>query len=117
MLKHHLCNEADYAQFYPIQNHSEGQLYEIKNDENRGFYCLDWDENEPFEIYGTENDDNYQRLEFLLIPCNSKWTDTGPLDFPSGASNQGQECEERLEEQARYIGSSQILFLVNQAQF
>ena len=64
MLDAHICTESDYAEFNPIQEASAGILEEIKADPDRGFYCLDWDESEPFEIYGNENDDNYQRLEF-----------------------------------------------------
>ena len=29
-------------------------------------YCIDWDEDEdPFDILGTENDDEYARLEVV----------------------------------------------------
>ena len=34
--------------------------------------CLDKPDeaNEDILLYGTENNDNYQRLEILLLPCN-----------------------------------------------
>ena len=35
-------------------------------------FCLDWQENEDFVIYGREVDNNYQRLEVLMLPCNYK---------------------------------------------
>ena len=32
--------------------------------------CLDWNDEEPFEIIGSDIDDDYTRLEVNLVPCN-----------------------------------------------
>ena len=52
-------------------------LSEIKTDLQRDFFCLDWNDSEPFEIYGSELEDNYQRIEIILTPCNSVKTELG----------------------------------------
>ena len=44
LLKYHMCTDADYAEFYPIQKNSALLLKEIREDPDRGFYCLDWNE-------------------------------------------------------------------------
>lgn len=86
-LDYKVCDEADYAQFYPIQEQSRSLLEEIKADPNRDFYCIDWDEDEPFTIYGSEIDEVYQRLEVILMPCNSRYDDLGEM-----ASQVSQDC-------------------------
>ena len=45
-------------------------LKSIKEDPDRGLFCIDWDDDNPFEITGYEFDDNYTRLEIVLVPCN-----------------------------------------------
>ena len=35
-----------------------------------GFMCIDWDVEHPYLIYGHEYDNNHQRLEAILTPCN-----------------------------------------------
>ena len=42
---------------------------QIKADEERGFVCIDWTK-EDFKIYGLETDENYSKLEAILVPCN-----------------------------------------------
>lgn len=116
LLQAHLCTEADYAEFYPIQDTYVQTLNEIKSDPERGFFCLNWtDTNEPFVIYGTENDDNYQRFELVLMPCNSVSSDVGPLQ--GDLAEISPECHESLDEQARYIGKSHLLLLFDQVLF
>lgn len=43
-----------------------------KTDPNRNLLCIDWDEiGDDIEIYGNWRDaSKYQRLEFVLTPCN-----------------------------------------------
>ena len=43
-----------------------------KNDPNRNLFCIDWDElGDELEIYGNWRDaSKYQRIEFVLTPCN-----------------------------------------------
>ena len=37
---------------------------------DQGFFCIEWDDASPFVIYGREFDENYQRLEAIMTPCN-----------------------------------------------
>ena len=32
--------------------------------------CLEWNDEDPLEIKGNELDDDYTRLEVVLLPCN-----------------------------------------------
>ena len=59
-------------------------LEQIKSDPERDFFCLDYNDDDPFTVYGDENDDNYQRLELLFLPCNSIALDTGILEGDLG---------------------------------
>ena len=42
-------------------------------------YCIDWEgeDVEPIEIYGNEKNDEYQRVELVLVPCNYLHTHLG----------------------------------------
>ena len=75
ILPHHICNEEDYAEFFPISPKSAILMKEIQDDPNRDFYCIDWNADESIEVYGNENEANYQRLEVILMPCNNLKTD------------------------------------------
>ena len=33
-------------------------------------FCLEWNDEDPLEIKGNELDDDYTRLEVVLLPCN-----------------------------------------------
>ncbi len=55
----------------------EDQLAVIKGDPERGMYCLDRNQLEGIEIYGDEKNQNYARLEILLLPCNYLHTELG----------------------------------------
>ena len=39
-------------------------------DPERGMFCLDWVDSDPIEIIGSEFDEDYTRLEVVLLPCN-----------------------------------------------
>lgn len=41
-------------------------------------YCFDWtDDVEPILIYGNEKNDEYSRVELVLVPCNYVHTRLG----------------------------------------
>ena len=66
------CLPEDWASFPPPAEESEGLFKQYMTDPDRDLFCLDWNgmKNE-MEIWGIEDDqNNYQRLEFLLVPCN-----------------------------------------------
>ena len=46
--------------------------------EGRGMYCIDI--NDELEIIGNENDDDYARLDIVLLPCNYIHTMLGYTD-------------------------------------
>ena len=86
-------------------------LKEIREDPERGFFCLDWSNDvEPFIIYGSEMEDNYQRIEAILTPCNSIKTELGDHE---GFDVIDQDCNPSLEAQKAYMRESQVLLLVN----
>ena len=33
-------------------------------------FCLDWNDNDPFELFGTLQEDDFVRLEIIVNPCN-----------------------------------------------
>ena len=33
-------------------------------------FCFDWKADEPIELIGDSHDDDYTRLEVLVVPCN-----------------------------------------------
>ena len=72
ILGYHICTEDDWAEFTPPSRGSADGWESIKNDPKRGMFCLDDpDEGEEEHIvYGNENNENFQRIEVVLLPCN-----------------------------------------------
>ena len=58
---------------------------------------------------GDEGEDNYQRLDIVLVPCNYMHT-----SFGWDKDSIHPECEPKLSDQAKYLGPSHWLMLVNQ---
>ena len=56
--------------FAPPSRGHEDSFAMVKDDPKRGFFCLDSDSFYDIELYGNENNANYQRLEISLVPCN-----------------------------------------------
>ena len=52
-------------------------MKKIKEDPDRGMYCFDQAEMEGLEIYGDEKNENYAKLEVMLLPCNYLHTELG----------------------------------------
>ena len=42
----------------------------MQEDPDRGMFCIDWNDENPIEILGREQDTDYTRIEFILVPCN-----------------------------------------------
>ena len=60
-------------------------------------FCLDY--SDDILIYGNEKNDEYQRLEIKLVPCNylhTQWGYTGDSIH--------SECEHDLDQQIQYLG-------------
>ena len=71
--------------------------------------CVEWTDENPFEIFGYEHEDEYSRLEVVLLPCNYLHTQLGYED-----DSIHPECIGDLESQIQYVGPSQMLILTNQ---
>ena len=74
-IPYHKCTDADWAQFYPPAESARDGWIAIRDDPKRGFFCLDW--TADYEIYGNERNDQYQRVEVVLNPCNYLHTEFG----------------------------------------
>ena len=101
-LKTHKCTDKDYDQFYQVDKNQFKLLEEIKRDPKRGLMCLDEDDSVQLKLYGREKYDDYQRLELLMLPCNSINTEAGFMEGEQGTVS--QECELDLEKQEQYVG-------------
>ena len=46
-------------------------LESMKTSKTRGLYCFDWDDfGEDLSVWSVTDDDNYQRIEIVLLLCN-----------------------------------------------
>jgi hypothetical protein len=79
----------------------------MRSDENRGLYCVDdWDDD--MFAGGEEEADEYQRLDFVVLPCNyvhEEFGDTG--------DSISEECIADLAAQIAYMGPIQIILYLN----
>lgn len=67
-IPYHKCTDADWEDFYPPSTSGVDGWNTIRSDPKRGFYCLDW--SGDYDLYGNEITNNYQKIEFVLAPCN-----------------------------------------------
>ena len=86
LLPYHKCTADDFDEFAPPQPEAVGMLEAITDSEMRGLFCPDWDvlDNE-MEIWSIEDDDDYQRIDIVLLPCNYlhfEFGDTGDTIAP-----------------------------------
>ena len=72
ILDYHKCTPAELDLFGEPSRESIAPLNNFKAGDKRYLYCLDWDNLQDGElsVWGVTNDDNYQRWEFVLLPCN-----------------------------------------------
>lgn len=61
------CTEEDYELFYPVSPKYAKALEELK--EYDVLYCYDIEEFKEIEIFGENNNDDTQQLEFNFFPC------------------------------------------------
>ena len=53
-------------------------MQNLRGDPERGMLCIDWNDPEmPIIIKGDEYNDDYQRFEAVLVPCNYVHTELG----------------------------------------
>ena len=72
ILPYHKCEESDWDKFPPPSNAHIDTFTQIKGGEQDGMYCLDWEDDkaEDMLINGHSKNDEYQRLDIILVPCN-----------------------------------------------
>jgi len=95
ILPYHRCTNEELDSFAPPSRESVGMLESMKKDPDRGLYCMDWDKiGDDLSVWSVTEDDDYQRWEFVLLPCNyihAEFNDIGDSVHP--------ECIANLEEQ------------------
>lgn len=71
-IDHHVCSLDELALFENPSSESAAALDNFRKGKNRRLFCLDHDNlnNGELSLWGVTNDDNYQRWEFVLVPCN-----------------------------------------------
>ena len=111
MMPIHKCNENDWAQFYELEPKSKTIFQKLTTNEDRGLYCIDW-QSEDVLVYGNSKADNFQRIEFVLLPCNYIHTDLGYT-----GDSIADECVADLEAQIEYLTSLRINLFYNGADF
>ena len=80
ILPYHKCTSDDFDQFAPPSADSTALIQSIKTNEKRGLFCLDFDKiGGLLQIQSIEDDDNYQRIELLLVPCNYVHAELGDI--------------------------------------
>ena len=72
ILPYQKCEESDWDKFPPPSNAHSDSFAKIRSSEIGGMYCLDWEGDgvEDKLIYGHSKNDEYQRLDIVLVPCN-----------------------------------------------
>ena len=69
------CTEEDWAEFPKPNAASSDSWADIKENPKRGMFCLDWTEDQL--LYGNEKNEEYQRIELVITPCNYLHTHLG----------------------------------------
>ena len=101
ILDFHQCTAEDYEQFAPPTADSLALLEHYKTDDKRGLFCLDWDQlGDELNLWGINDEDFYQRVEFLLVPCNYVHAEFG--DYGDTIS---PECIANHTAQMAYLGN------------
>lgn len=70
VLSYHKCTAEDWDSFSPPNKSSFDSFSVIKKDPKRAMYCIDDADLDAISIYGNERNENYSRLEVILVPCN-----------------------------------------------
>ena len=114
IIPHRKCTSEDYEKFATPAKEAVTMFEMYKTDPNRNLFCIDWEElGEDIEIYGNWRDaSKYQRIEFLLTPCNYVHTKLG---WDGDYILDG--CIEDLQKQKDYITKSSRLVVLMADQY
>ena len=108
------CQPSDYDDFSPPSETALYTLNKYKTDPNKNLFCLDWDElGEDVKIFGNWRDPSkYQRLEFMLTPCNYLHTKNG-----WEGDSIHESCIHDLKQQEDYLGNLMVVIFTSDAYF
>ena len=65
-----------------------------------------------FSVWGVDNDENYQRWEFVLLPCNYVHKEFGDV-----GDTVHDECNSNHKEQMAYLGNMKVVVYVSDSNF
>ena len=113
MIPHRRCRAEDFDLFAPSGPSSLGLLKMYKEGE-RNLYCLDWDlVGDDVVIRGDPNDEiSYQRLEYLLTPCNYLHAEFGPTN-----DTIPKACNSSRQAQMDYLGNMRMVVFTDEQLF
>ena len=113
MLPYHRCTDEDYSKFLPIEKQYKELLFRLKTDPKRGLFCIDDSAFSSINLQGNWRNENHERLEILVLPCNHKVT---PL---VGGTDEyiSENCVADLEDQIKYLGPINMFVYHNTASF
>ena len=114
LLETHICSAEELEQFGKPAADSTVIKYYKEADSDKRLFCIDWDDynDGTISVWGVENDDNYQRFEFNLVPCNyvhAQIVSTNDTVHP--------ECNADRDIQMKYLGNMVVKMYVVDANF
>ena len=86
IVDYHVCTAEELEKVGSPSSESRLTLKKYRGDgsgsSKRHLYCIDWDNIETGEtgVWGTEKDDNYQKMEIVLVPCNYVHNEFGDVN-------------------------------------
>ena len=92
LLNYHKCTADELRSFKEPTRDTYNPLQRYIEGTDRYLFCVEQDahENGTLSVWGLESDDNYQRFEFNLVPCNyihKQMGDIGDVIDPTCNSN------------------------------
>ena len=113
ILPFHKCTAEDFDHFAAPASDAVGMLEDMKTSDVRGLYCLDYDEiGHLLDLRSREDDDNYARLELVLLPCNYVHAEFGDV-----GDSISDECIADQTEQINYLGNMRSVVYFSDAAF
>ena len=111
-LDHHECTPEDLEKFAPPTREAATVLEATMQSDESSLMCLDWDKDgDNIEIWGAESGYEYQRLEFIFVPCNFIH------DGKDGATYNKSECIANETAQRDYLKSYYINMYISDNTF
>ena len=114
ILDYHVCTAEELDMFGEPAGDSVLPLEKYKGSGKQFLFCLDWDNIEigDIAVWGVSNDDNYQRWEFVLLPCNYVHK-----EFGDGNDTVHEQCNSNHDDQMAYLGNMNVVMYVSDANF